>query len=196
MVKQYNYRILWVLGFVLMFAGLEVFNNFRSVSAKKAEKKSENVQASLPSAPPQVRKNAPTQGLVSSSSLPLKATASDPELAAAIKKAANRSTEGLVEEPIPGGGYGIDLQGRFQNVTIVKAGPEGQTSNACVTSLGEANAFFERNLETGEALPATTQGPPVAAKPRHPEMTRQELDRKSTRLNSSHGGISRMPSSA
>ncbi|MBX7222775.1 MAG: hypothetical protein K1Y36_22695, partial [Blastocatellia bacterium] len=77
----------------------------------------------------------------------------DRELAATIRQLANRSTDGLVEEQLPNGSYLLDLKGRFQNVSLAKINPDGKISVGCVTSLGEANTFFGRNLETGEVYP-------------------------------------------
>ena len=51
-----------------------------------------------------------------------------------------------------------DLKGRFQNVALAKLGPQGRPLVGCVDSLPAANAFFGRNLETGQPLPA----PPVS----------------------------------
>jgi hypothetical protein len=74
----------------------------------------------------------------------------DRELAVSIRQLTNRSTEGLVEQKNPRGGSMVDLQGRFQDLAIVKLDPEGDAAAACVASLEEANRFFGRDLETGE----------------------------------------------
>lgn len=76
----------------------------------------------------------------------------DIELADLIKRLSNRSSEGLVETRLPNGGTSVDLQGRFQNVMLSKFDEYGEQASACVTSLGEANMFFGRDLETGEPL--------------------------------------------
>ena len=77
----------------------------------------------------------------------------DKELAESIKKLTNRSAEGLKIET-NGDGFTVDLEGRFQNVMLSKIDFDGEPAAACVTSLDEANSFFERNLETGEYVPS------------------------------------------
>lgn len=80
----------------------------------------------------------------------------DRQLAATIKRLTNRSTEGLVEKKIRGGGFLLDLQERFQNVMLAKIDNDSdEPTAACVTSLDEANEFFGKNLETGAPIAAT-----------------------------------------
>jgi hypothetical protein len=83
---------------------------------------------------------------------------SDRELAALIRQLTNRTSEGLTQTRLPGGGSKVDLEGRFQQVPLVRRDPNGSVALTCVESLEEANAFFGRNLETGEVYdkrPAT-----------------------------------------
>jgi len=77
---------------------------------------------------------------------------SDQALAERIRTLTNRSSEGLIAEPQPNGAVRIDLQGRFQHVDLAQQGPDGELQAACVGTIGEANAFFGRNLETGAAV--------------------------------------------
>lgn len=79
----------------------------------------------------------------------------DRQLASTIRRLTNRSTAGLSEERTPDGKYKVDLQERFQNVMLSRVDEAGEPAAACVTSLGEANAFFGKNLETGESVPST-----------------------------------------
>lgn len=44
----------------------------------------------------------------------------------------NFSDEGLVQVPLPRGGYTVDLQGRFQHYFVVRRGADGQLEPACV----------------------------------------------------------------
>jgi hypothetical protein len=81
-------------------------------------------------------------------------TQQDRELAALIRQLTNRSSEGLMETKLPEGGYQLDLKGRFQQVPLTRRNADGSLTVACVESLEEANAFFGRNLETGEPEPA------------------------------------------
>ena len=91
-------------------------------------------------------------GKFGQTSLAQNSISTDKELAETIERLTDRSMDGLVEEKSPNGGYFINLQGRFQNVVIAKQEADIDVETACVTSLGEANAFFGRNLKTGESI--------------------------------------------
>lgn len=54
------------------------------------------------------------------------------ELTAMEQEMISRSDEGLVEQPLPGGGFGIDLQGRFQEFVIVTLGADGKLVYQCL----------------------------------------------------------------
>jgi hypothetical protein len=79
----------------------------------------------------------------------------DLRLAELIERLTNRSTEGLVEKVFDDGAVSINLEDRFQNVMLSKLDENGDSVEACVTSLGEANAFFGRDLKTGEPVEET-----------------------------------------
>lgn len=78
----------------------------------------------------------------------------DKKMAAEISRSTNRSSDGLVSKSGPNG-VDVDLEGRFQNLMLTRLEDDGSAAAACITSLGEANAFFGRNLETGERIPRT-----------------------------------------
>ncbi len=80
-------------------------------------------------------------------------TPQDRELAALLRQLTNRSSQGLVQEKHPRGGFQLNLKGRFQNVALAKLNAQGKPVAGCVDSLAAANAFFGRNLETGQPLP-------------------------------------------
>jgi hypothetical protein len=79
----------------------------------------------------------------------------DAELARTIRQLTNRSDEGLISVTNKDGSVSVNLQGRYQNVMLARLEPNGEPTAACVTSLPEANAFFGKNLETGERVPQT-----------------------------------------
>jgi hypothetical protein len=79
----------------------------------------------------------------------------DAEMARTIKQLTNRSDEGLIAVKNKDGSVSVDLLGRHQNVMLARLEPNGEAVAACVTSLPEANAFFGKNLETGERVPRT-----------------------------------------
>ncbi len=76
----------------------------------------------------------------------------DRELAAAIRRLTNRTSDGLTETNLPNGGVALDLGGRFQNVMLARLDKNAQPIAACVTSLDEANHFFGKDLETGQPV--------------------------------------------
>jgi hypothetical protein len=55
----------------------------------------------------------------------------------------NDSVEGLTPKIVGNSTVAVDLEGRFQNVVIVKINPDGTLSKACVVSAKDAKAFLE-----------------------------------------------------
>lgn len=64
------------------------------------------------------------------------------KLAAGLKPMLNQSTEGLVEVHHADGSVSMDLQGRFQNVTVARMNQDGSVSQSCVDNPRAAAAFF------------------------------------------------------
>jgi hypothetical protein len=64
------------------------------------------------------------------------------KLAAGLKDKLNQSTEDLVQVRHQDGSVSMDLQGRFQNVTVARINKDGSVSQACVDNPGAAGAFF------------------------------------------------------
>jgi hypothetical protein len=54
--------------------------------------------------------------------------------------ALNLSNQGLSAEPLTGGGIKIDLQGRFQDYSVVRVGPDGKFIFGCGKTQAEAMA--------------------------------------------------------
>jgi hypothetical protein len=73
----------------------------------------------------------------------------DAALAARIKRLTDRSADSLVEHRSTGNTVSLDLGEGFQNVMLARTGSDGEPVVGCVSSLGEANEFFRRDLETG-----------------------------------------------
>src|SRR3954462_11642005 len=55
-------------------------------------------------------------------------------LSAGIAKMTNRSTDGLVVKHHANGSKSIDLQGRFQSVSVAKMNPNGTVDETCVNN--------------------------------------------------------------
>lgn len=64
------------------------------------------------------------------------------QLAEGLKRMLNKSTEGLVQEHHADGSTSLDLQGRFQNVTVARENQDGTLSQSCVDNPGAAAKFF------------------------------------------------------
>lgn len=79
----------------------------------------------------------------------------DIELAATLRQLTDRSAKNLINKSLPDGELSIDFGEGYQNVMLSRLESNGEATDACVTSLSEANAFFGRNLETGETVPQT-----------------------------------------
>jgi hypothetical protein len=64
------------------------------------------------------------------------------KLAAGLKQMVNQSTEGLVQVRHTDGSVSMDMEGRFQNVTVVRVNKDGSISQSCVDNPQAAGAFF------------------------------------------------------
>jgi hypothetical protein len=64
------------------------------------------------------------------------------KLAEGLKGMLNKSTEGLVEKHNHDGSVSVDLEGRFQNVTVARVNKDGTVSQSCVDNPRAAAAFF------------------------------------------------------
>jgi hypothetical protein len=71
----------------------------------------------------------------------------------------NKATDGLVQEKHEDGTVAVDLQGRFQNVTLARKNDDGTVSAACVDTPEAAAAFL-----TGGEKAATHTGTGVNGK--------------------------------
>lgn len=60
----------------------------------------------------------------------------------------NKTTDGLVQEKHDDGTVSVDLQGRFQNVTMAKKNDDGSVSSACVDTPEAAGAFLRSQEKT------------------------------------------------
>ena len=63
-------------------------------------------------------------------------------LAQGLKEMINTSTEGLEEVHHADGSVSVDLEGRFQSVTVARKNKDGSTTTSCVNNPSAAGAFF------------------------------------------------------
>ena len=81
-------------------------------------------------------------------------------LAEGLKPLINDSAEGLTQVQRPDGSVSMDLEGRFQNVTVAKIEADGSVSQSCVNNLDAAADFFGIDRQTVRAAsPAPTTTP-------------------------------------
>jgi len=73
------------------------------------------------------------------------------QLAEGIKNLVNQSTDGLKQVQHADGSVSMDLQGRFQNVTLAKRTKDGNIAQSCVDNPESAAAFLgiDRELIDG-----------------------------------------------
>jgi hypothetical protein len=64
------------------------------------------------------------------------------QLAQGLKGMLNQSTEGLVQVKHGDGSVSMDLEGRFQNVTVARINQDGSVSQSCVDNPQSAASFF------------------------------------------------------
>ena len=79
------------------------------------------------------------------------------KLAAGLKPMLNQSTEGLVQVQHPDGSVSVDLQGRFQDVTVARVNKDGSVSQSCVNNPKAAGAFFGIDPKQIENAPGRTK---------------------------------------
>jgi hypothetical protein len=63
-------------------------------------------------------------------------------LAEGLKTMLNKSTEGLAQEQHPDGTVSMNLQDRFQNVTVARINTDGSVEHSCVDNPEAAASFF------------------------------------------------------
>jgi hypothetical protein len=64
------------------------------------------------------------------------------KLAAGLRQSINQSSEGLVQRQEADGSVSVDLEGRFQNVTVARKNDDGSISEGCVDNVRAAGEFF------------------------------------------------------
>lgn len=79
------------------------------------------------------------------------------KMAEGLKPLLNQSTEGLVQVQHPDGSVSIDLQGRFQHVTVARVNKDGSVTTSCVDNPRAAGAFFGIDPKQIENAPSKTR---------------------------------------
>lgn len=81
------------------------------------------------------------------------------KLADNLKHLLNKSTEGLVEERHADGSVSVDLQGRFEHVTVARKNQDGTVSQSCVDNPRAAAAFYKIDPKLLESDQPTVKKP-------------------------------------
>ena len=72
-----------------------------------------------------------------------------PGLSATELRMLNRSDQGLKPRSLPGGGVAIDLQGRYQNMSMATLGEDGVAAMNCAATPAQAEAALLTGQQTG-----------------------------------------------
>gem|GEM_PF-3874276 len=67
-----------------------------------------------------------------------------------LRNALSRSHKGLEVRPGPRGGIMVDLQGRFQSVSMARVNADGEIEFGCVESHASLEDFLAAHPEAGE----------------------------------------------
>lgn len=83
------------------------------------------------------------------------------KMAKGLKELLNQSTDGLVQVHHPDGSVSMDLQDRFQNVTVARIDEDGNAVTSCVDNPQAGAAFFgiEPQLVEDSSNNNNTQAP-------------------------------------
>lgn len=80
----------------------------------------------------------------------LRAVSGPLEIAPADDPSLERSFEGLVEEPLPGGGVMVDLHGRFMDHAVVRLDADGRPVYGCVPTRQAAERWMRATAASGK----------------------------------------------
>jgi len=78
---------------------------------------------------------------------------SDAALGQLIERLTDRRSDDLIPERRPDGSLAVDLKGRFQQAALAQFIDDDLAVLQCVSSVGEADLFFGRDLRSGAPLP-------------------------------------------
>jgi hypothetical protein len=90
-------------------------------------------------------------------------------LAVSLKDVLNQSTEGLAQVQHEDGSVSMDLQGRFQNVTVARVNKDGSITQSCVNNPQAAGEFFgidPKLIEDPNSKPIENRSIPTRVKNR------------------------------
>jgi len=134
-----RFRHLTVVGVVavviLAIGAISVLSRQRSESDKKSQKVAATTM-NTGLAPQDLHQDGPT-----TQAQPLTEEEAQ-KLAGGLKGMVNQSTDGLVETQHADGSVSVNLEDRFQSVTVARVNKDGSISQSCVDNPKAAGAFF------------------------------------------------------
>jgi len=160
-----RFQIISVATIVIIFA---IAATAISMQASKSEKPNEEPatsrdRGSLRNQSLPMRSGQDGQQLTQAQIRPL-SQAEAQQMAEGLKALVNQSTEGLKQVHHADGSVSMDLDGRFQSVTLAKKAENGKVAQSCVDNPASAAAFLGINRELIDGVKST------------PAKTRQSLD--------------------
>ncbi len=76
-------------------------------------------------------------------------------LTAGVARSVDQSGEGLTERQLPSGAVSIDLEDRFQSVSMARVAVDGSVATRCVTTVPEAERFLGAAARPAAATAST-----------------------------------------
>ncbi len=120
---------------ILAIGAISVLSRQRSEADRKSQKAAATTMNST-LAPQDLHQDGPT-----AQAQPLTDEEAQ-KLASGLKGMVNQSTEGLVETQHADGSVSVNLEDRFQSVTVARVNKDGSISQSCVDNPKAAGAFF------------------------------------------------------
>lgn len=82
-------------------------------------------------------------------------------LTAGVARSVDQSGEGLSERTLPSGAVSIDLDDRFQSVSMARVAADGSVATRCVTTVPEAERFLGQEARPAKATPSKAAAAPA-----------------------------------
>ena len=124
-----------VAAVILAIGAITVLSRQRTEAGKKSQKAAATTM-NTKLAPQDLHQDGPTE-----QAQPL-TDAEAQRLADGLKGLVNQSTDGLVETQHADGSVSVNLEDRFQSVTVARVNKDGSISQSCVDNPKAAGAFF------------------------------------------------------
>ena len=155
LVRSRRFQVIGVVAVVIVFAMAAMAISIKAgkVENAKVETNTPSVNNSSRSTSPILRSALQSQSFSQAQIRPLTQEEAQ-QLAEGIKNLVNQSTEGLNQVQHADGSVSMDLQGRFQNVTLARKTSDGNVVQSCVDNRESAAAFLGIDRELIDGTPS------------------------------------------